>query len=174
MNDCIEHTTTSDTDGYGVTNILVGGGRYYSIKAHRFSYEQAKGPRPDVTRARLRGQEYLLERRLFRSRSTGQIIGVDRKLRGAAAWTLCSFPTRWHYDILWGLDYLRRAGVAPDARVAEAIDIVANKRDADGRWSLENPHPGTPHFDMEGRAGEPSRWNTLRALRVLRWADRDK
>src|SRR5216110_2442807 len=134
-------------------------------------YETAKGPRPDVTGARLRGQEYLLERRLFRSRSTGQIIGTDRKTGIKTAWTEISFPTRWHYDILWGLDYLRRAGVAPDERMAEAIDLVRKKRDEQGRWPLENPHPGPVHFEMEGRAGEPSRWNTLRALRVLRWAN---
>ena len=85
-------------------------------------YETAKGPRPDVTAARLRGQEYLLERRLFRSRSTGQIID-DRKPAVHRVDRL-SFPTRWHYDILWGLDYLRRAGVAPDERMAEAIDLV--------------------------------------------------
>src|SRR5438445_13006878 len=89
-------------------------------------YEMAKGPRPDGTGARLRGQKYLLERRLFRSRSTGQII-IDRKIaaRSSAAptatWTQLSFPTRWRYDILWGLDYLRRAGVSPDERIAEAI-----------------------------------------------------
>src|SRR5262245_50713697 len=87
-------------------------------------YESAKGRRPDVTGARQRGQEYLLERRLFRSRSTGQII-QDRKAPGAGAWTEISFPTRWHYDILWGLDYLRRAGVSPDERIAEAVDLVA-------------------------------------------------
>ena len=126
-------------------------------------YERAKGPRSDVTSARLRAHEYLLERRLFRSRSTGQII--------KPAWTELSFPARWHYDILWGLDYLRRAGVAPDGRMAEAIDLVAKKRDENGRWPLENPHPGPVHFAMEGGAGEPSRWNTLRALRVLRWAN---
>ena len=89
-----------------------------------------------------------------------------------AEWTQCSFPTRWHYDILWGLDYMRRAGSAPDERIAEAVDLVAKKRDANGRWPLENPHPGRVHFEMEGGAGEPSRWNTLRALRVLRWANR--
>jgi hypothetical protein len=133
-------------------------------------YETAKGPRPDVTGARLRGQEYLLERRMFRSRSTGQIIGTDRKTGRKAAWTEFSFPTRWHYDILWGLDYLRRAGVAPDGRVAEAIDLVRKKRDEHGRWPLENPHPGPVHFELEGSAGEPSRWNTLRALRALHWA----
>jgi hypothetical protein len=102
------------------------------------------------------------ERRLFRSRSTGQIINP--------AWTEMSFPTRWHDDILWGLDYLRRAAVAPDERMAEAIELVRKKRDDHGRWPLENPHPGPVHFEMEGGAGEPSRWNTLRALRVLRWA----
>jgi hypothetical protein len=133
-------------------------------------YEKAKGPRPDVTGARLRGQEYLLERRLFKSRSTGQAIDFDRKLRKPAAWTEMSFPTRWHYDILRGLDYLRRASVAPDERIAEAVDLVAKKRDANARWPLENPHPGAVHFEMEGGASEPSRWNTLRAMRVLQWA----
>jgi hypothetical protein len=126
-------------------------------------FERAKGSRPDVTSARLRAHEYLLERHLLRSLSTGQII--------KPAWTEISFPTRWHYDILWGLDYLRRAGVAPDERVAEAIDLVAKKRDKDWRWPLENPHPGPVHFAIEGGVGEPSRWNTLRALRVLRWAN---
>ena len=134
-------------------------------------YENAKGPIADITAARLRGQDYLLERRLFRSRSTGQIITFDRKLRKPAAWTQCSFPTRWHYDVLWGLDYLRRAGVAPDERTTEATDLVRGKRDELGRWPLENPHPGPVYFEMEGDAGEPSRWNTLRALRVMRWAD---
>ena len=133
-------------------------------------YETARGPIPDITAARLRGQEYLLERRLFKSRSTGEIITFDRKLRKPAAWTQCSFPTRWHYDVLWGLDYLRRAGAKPDERTAEAIDLIRGKRDDLGRWPLENPHPGPVYFEMEGAAGEPSRWNTLRALRVLRWA----
>ena len=131
------------------------------------AYETAKGPRADVTEARLRGQEYLLERRLFRSRSTGAVIDPD--------WTRFSFPTRWHYDVLWGLDYLRRAGVAPaserhEPRIAEAIDLVAGKRGADGRWVLENPHRGAVHFEMEDGAGKPSRWITLRAMRVLAWA----
>ena len=134
-------------------------------------YEQARGPRPEVTSARLRGQDYLLERRLFKSRSTGRIITYDRKTASPAEWTRFSFPTRWHYDVLWGLDYLRRAGAPPDARAAEAIDLVRQRQDASGRWPLENPHPGAAHFDMEGPAGEPSRWTTLRARRVLRWAD---
>jgi hypothetical protein len=99
----------------------------------------------------------------------GQIIEADRKTGRKATWTEISFPTRWHYDMLWGLDYLRRAGAAPDDRLA-AIDLVKKKRDDHGRWPLENPHSGPVHFEMEGRAGQPSRWNTLRALRVLKWA----
>jgi hypothetical protein len=124
-------------------------------------YEKAKGATTAMTDARLRGQEYLLERRLFRSLSTGAVIDPD--------WTRFSFPTRWHYDVLRGLDYLRRAGVEPDRRVSKAINLVETRRDQSGRWPLENPHAGQVHFDMEDGAGEPSRWNTLRALRVLDW-----
>src|SRR5919198_263241 len=103
-------------------------------------YERASGAAPEVTAARRRGQEYLLERRLFRRRSTGGAIERDRK--GGAAWTRFAFPTWWHYDVLRGLEYLRAAGVAPDERVAEAIELVVSKRDADGRWPLEVRYPG--------------------------------
>ena len=115
-----------------------------------------------MTEARLRGQEYLLERRLFRRRTTGE----DRSTR---AWTRFAFPTWWHYDVLRGLEYLRRAGVMPDERVAEAIDLVASKRDGDGRWPLETRYPGKMPVEMDEGEGRPSRWNTLRALRVLNW-----
>jgi hypothetical protein len=127
-------------------------------------YEKAKGATSAVTGARHRGQDYLLKRSMFRSLSTGGVIDPD--------WTQFSFPTRWHYDVLWGLDYLRRAGVEPGERVAEAFDLVEKKRDGDGRWPLENPHAGEVHFDMEDGAGKPSRWNTLRALRVWDWYSR--
>jgi hypothetical protein len=130
-------------------------------------YGLAGGSSAEVTEARLRGQEYLLERRLLRRRSTGEVIERDRK--GGAAWTRFAFPTWWHYDVLRGLEYLRRAGVAPDERVAEAIDLVASKRDGDGRWPLENQHPGTMAVEVDEGEGRPSRWNTLRALRVLDW-----
>ena len=130
-------------------------------------YEQSVGSSPHVTEARLRGQEYLLERRLFRRRSTGEVIERDRM--GGAAWSCFAFPTWWHYDVLRGLDYLRRAGVAPDERVSEAIDLVASKRDEDGRWPLETRYPGRMPVDMDEGESQPSRWNTLRALRVLRW-----
>jgi hypothetical protein len=120
-----------------------------------------------VTAARLRGQEYLLDRHLFRRRSTGEVIARDRK--GGAAWTRFAFPTWWHYDVLRGLEYLRRADVAPDERAAEAIDLVVSKRDDDGRWPLEAQYPGTMPVEMDDGEGRPSRWNTLRALRVLDW-----
>jgi hypothetical protein len=112
-------------------------------------------------------QEYLLERRLFRRRSTGEVIERDRK--GDAAWTRFAFPTWWHYDVLRGLEYLRRAGVAPDERVGEAIDLVASRCGDDGRWLLETQYPGKMPLETRDREGRPSRWNTLRALRVLDW-----
>lgn len=130
-------------------------------------YERAVGGSPEVAGARLRGQEYLLERRLFRRRSTGEVIERDRK--GASAWTRFAFPTWWHYDVLRGLEHLRRAGGVPDGRVAEAVDLVASKRDDAGRWPLETRHAGTMLVEMDEGEGRPSRWNTLRALRVLDW-----
>jgi hypothetical protein len=130
-------------------------------------HELRAGSSPEVTEARLRGQEYLLERRLFRRRSTGEVI-KDRKAPGAA-WTRFAFPTWWHYDVLRGLEYLRRAGVAPDERVAEAIELVESKRAGDGRWPLETRHPGVMPVETDEGESRPSRWNTLRSLRVLDW-----
>lgn len=133
-------------------------------------HERAGGGSRVVTEARLRGQEYLLERRLFRRRSTGEVIERDRK--SGTIWTRFAFPTWWHYDVLRGLDYLRSAGVEPDERVAEAIELVASKRDAEGRWLLEVRYYGVMPVEMDEGEGRPSRWNTLRALRVLRWYGR--
>jgi hypothetical protein len=130
-------------------------------------YERATGGDPQVTEARLRGQEYLLERRLYRRRSTGEVIERDRK--GGAAWTRFAVPTWWHYDVLRGLEYLRSAGVTPDERVAEATELVVSKRDGDGRWPLETRYPGVMPVEIDEGEGRPSRWNTLRALRVLDW-----
>ena len=132
-------------------------------------HERAGGS-AEVTTALERGQQYLLERRMLRRLSSGELIDP--------AFTLFSFPTGYHYDALRGLEYLRAAAVTPDSRVAEAIDLVRSKRDAEGRWPLENPHEVEVvnarlrdlEFDMGEREGRPSRWNTLRALRVLRWA----
>ncbi|TME33694.1 MAG: hypothetical protein E6I66_02740 [Chloroflexi bacterium] len=143
-----------------------------SVLEGLLEHARATGGSPEVTAARERGQEYLLERRMLRRLSSGELIDP--------AFTRFSFPTGWHYDALRGLDYLRAAGVTPDARVAEAIDLVRSKRDAEGRLPLENPHESEMvnarvrdlDFDMDEREGRPSRWNTLRALRVLRWAGR--
>jgi hypothetical protein len=124
-------------------------------------YERARGGEPVVAAARRRAHEYLLERCLFRRRSTGEVIDPG--------WTKLAFPPRWHYDVLYGLDHLRRAGAPFDSRAAGAVALVESKRDADGRWPLEHRHEGAVHIQMEA-VGEPSRWNTLRALRVLEWA----
>jgi hypothetical protein len=129
--------------------------------------ERAAGSSPDVRAARLRGQEYLLERRLFRRRSTGEAIERDRK--GGAAWASFAFPTWWHYDVLRGLDYLRQAEVTPDERVDEAIHLVKSKRSGDGRWILDSHYPGQMPVEIDEGVGQPSRWITLRALRVLDW-----
>ena len=126
-------------------------------------YEHAGGPIP-VAEARRRGEEYLLERGLFRRLSTGEVV--------QDSWLQFSFPTQWYYDVLRGLDYFRAAGGRPDPRLAEAIDVLRAKRRPDGTWPLENTHPGLVYFRME-QDGEPSRWNTLRALRVLRWYEQE-
>jgi hypothetical protein len=129
--------------------------------------ELAFGATSELTKARLLGQEYLLERQLFRRKSTGEVIERDRK--SDAVWTRFAFPTWWHYDVLRGLEYLRRAEVAPDERVAEAIELVASKGDHDGRWLLETQYSGKMLVETHEGVGQPSRWNTLRALRVLKW-----
>jgi hypothetical protein len=124
---------------------------------------QLAGDRVDVAEARRRGEDYLLERHLHRRRSTGE-VPAERFLE-------FSWPPRWHYDVLRALDHFRRTGAAPDERVAEAVQLVLDKRQPDGTWLLENTHPGETHFDIEDGDGRPSRWNTLRALRVLDWYD---
>jgi hypothetical protein len=125
--------------------------------------ERATGGSAEVREARGRGEEYMLERRLFRRKSTGEVIDED--------WLRFAYPTYYHYDVLRGLDYLRSAGIVPDARVGEAIELVEQKRGADGRWTLEKIHEGEVHFDMDEGVGKPSRWITLIAMRVLRWAE---
>jgi len=128
------------------------------------THERATGGSAESIAARRRGEEYLLERSLFRRKSTGEVVD--------AAWLQFSFPVRWHYDLLRALDYFRAAGAAPDSRLSEAIEVLRSKRQRDGTWLLENTHPGKVHFVLENSDGRPSRWNTLRALRVLRWFER--
>lgn len=124
-------------------------------------YERAGRKSAAVTRARKRGENYLLERRMFRSLRTGEVI--DER------WLRFSFPAFWHYDVLRGLDYLREAGINPDSRVREAIEIVIERRHQNGRWPLNLLHAEHIPLEIETGAGRASRWNTLRALRVLRW-----
>ena len=128
-----------------------------------FAFERATGGSPAITEARRRGEAYLLDRRLLRRLSTGEVI--------TPMFTKLFVPTRWHYDVLRGLHYLRDAGVDPDERVDEAVELLRSKRDDNGRWPLEYTYPGEVHFEMDDGEGLPSRWNTLRAMRVLRWYD---
>jgi hypothetical protein len=125
------------------------------------AHERATGGSAESIAGRHRGEEYLLERKLFRRKSTGEVVDP--------AYQQFSFPTRWHYDVLRALEYFRAVGSPPDRRVDEAIDLLRSKQRPDGTWLLENTHPGAVHFTLEDGDGRPSRWNTLRALRVLRW-----
>ncbi len=124
-------------------------------------FERATGRSGKVREARRSGEEYLLARDLFRRKSTGQVVNPE--------YLDFAFPYYWRYDVLRALDYFCRSGAEPDSRMAAAVDIVRSKRQPDGRWLLDRVHPGRVHFDLEDGAGEPSRWNTLRALRVLDW-----
>jgi hypothetical protein len=127
-------------------------------------YEQYRGRKvPAVQAAQKRGREFLLVHRLFRSQRTGEII--------KPVFTRFAFPPRWHYDILRALDYFQAVGAPCDPRLAEAIEIVRAGRREDGRWTLQHAYRGKTYFALE-RLGAPSRWNTLRALRVLKWWDR--
>ncbi|HWM34823.1 MAG TPA: hypothetical protein VNR36_11350 [Pseudolysinimonas sp.] len=129
------------------------------------AWQQAGGPVDRITEARRGGEEYLLERGLFRRRSDGSI--ADPRF------TMLSYPGYWFYDILRALDHLREAsrvdGTRPDPRCAEAIGLLEAKRDGEGRWRHENTHEGPRLIELEGGEGTPSRWSTLRAMRVLRW-----
>ncbi|HKV29392.1 MAG TPA: hypothetical protein VJT14_00065 [Candidatus Dormibacteraeota bacterium] len=128
------------------------------------AHERATGGSEASIAARRRGEAYLLERKLFRRKSTGEVVNPS--------WLQFSFPTRWHYDVLRGLEYFREAGDRPDQRVDEAIQLLRRKQQPDGTWLLENTHRGKVDFVLEDGDGRPSRWNTLRALRVLRWYER--
>lgn len=112
--------------------------------------------------AAARGREFLLDHHLYRSHRTGEIAN--------RAFTMLSFPPRWHYDVLRALEHFRLVDAPVDERLDDALDLLRSKQRKDGRWPVQNKHGGLVWFDMEsGR--EPSRWNTLRATRVLRWAD---
>jgi hypothetical protein len=126
-------------------------------------FERAAGESAEVRKARRSGEEYLLERGLFRRKTTGVIV--------QPSYLEFAFPYYWHYVVLRALDYFRWSGADPDPRMAEAVAVMQSKRQPDGRWLLDRIHLGRVHFDLEGGVGTPSRWNTLRALRVLKWWD---
>jgi hypothetical protein len=107
-----------------------------------------------------RAHEFLLIHRLYRSHHTGQVVNP--------AMTRFPFPPRWHYDVLRALDYFQAVNAQRDERFEDAIQLLLKKRKRDGRWFLNRGPSGRIYFDLE-KAGGPSRWNTLRALRVLRW-----
>jgi hypothetical protein len=132
-----------------------------NVREGLLAHERTAGGCVASREARQRGEEYLLERKLFRRKSTGEVV--------EPAWLQFSFPNRWHYDVLRALDYFRSAGDVPDPRMSEAIELLRSKQQADGTWLLENTYPGAIHFALEDGDGQPSRWNTLRALRVLNW-----
>jgi len=125
------------------------------------AHERATGGSAQSIAARRRGEEYLLERKLFRRKSNGEVVNP--------AWLQFSFPPRWHYDVLRALDYFRSVGGVPDKRLDEAIELLRSRQQPDGTWLLENTHRGKVHFALEDGDARPSRWNTLRAMRVLEW-----
>jgi hypothetical protein len=127
-------------------------------------YERSTGANGDVAGARRRGEEYLLERKLLHRLSDGEIP--------QKRWLYAGFPEAWFYTVPRVLDHFRRARSEPDPRMDEALDIVESKRDADGRWPLDHAYHDASHVDFGEAEGGPSRWNTLRALRILRWAGR--
>ena len=139
------HTTISALEGL----------RHYELHGRR--------DHAAVRRAQRRGREFLLAHRLFRSHRTGEIINP--------LFTRFAFPPRWHYDILRALDYFQAVDAPRDRRLTDAIEIVYRSRGADGRWLLPHSYKGKTFFELETR-GAPSRWNTLRALRVLKWWER--
>ncbi len=124
-------------------------------------YEKGCGAAAALTESRLRGEAYLLDRRMLRSLRSGDVI--DRR------WMRFAFPPTWHYDVLRGLDYLRSADVEPDERIVEAVEVVQKRRHQNGPWPLNVSHAEIA-FDMDAGVGRASYWNTLRAHRVLDWA----
>jgi hypothetical protein len=132
-------------------------------------YERAIGSSPEIAAARRRGEEYLLERSLFRRRSTGEVVDP--------AFLELAFPPRYHYDVLRALDYFRDADaesdVRGDARIGDAVHLIESRRQPDGqakgKWLLDRAYDEALALPFGESVGEPSRWNTLRALRVLSW-----
>jgi hypothetical protein len=136
-----------------------------SVVEGLLGFERAGGGTDASRAARRSGEEYLLERSLFRRLGTGEV--ADERF------LLLIHPDRWRYSVLRALDHFRAAGEPPDPRLGEAIGIIRSRRLEDGTWPLDRIPPGRAWFDVDEGEGKPSRWATLRAMRVLRWWDRE-
>lgn len=134
---------------------VLEGLREYALNGYRYRL-------PELTKIESEAREFILQHKLFRSDHTNKVI--DRRM------LMLSYPSRWRYDILRAFDYFQSAGIGYDSRMQDALDVLINKKRKDGTWPLQAKHPGQTHFDME-QTGKPSRWNTLRALRVLNHYD---
>lgn len=129
-----------------------------------WAWEQATGGADELRAARRRGEEYLLDRRLYKRKADGTI--PDPRM------TMTSVPWRWFHDFLRGLEYMRVARPERDPRCADAIELLRSKQLPNGLFPFENNHEGPTLFSMDAEHdGFPSRWVTLRAMRVLRWWD---
>jgi len=148
---CQSYNGAAHSSFHTTINVLEG------LKEYRVNYEPNNHR---ISKSINQGIEFLLVHKLFRSHRTGNIF--DSKM------TRFSFPTGWRYDVLRALDILQAVNAPKDERMNESIELVLKRRDADGKWNLQNRHAGRYYFEMEA-VGKPSRWNTLRALRVLKW-----
>lgn len=124
----------------------------YSQRGYKYRLDE-------LLRIEIDSREFILKHRLFKSDKTGEII--DKRM------TRLSYPSRWRYDILRALDYFQFAGVKYDERMKDAIDLLIKKQRKNKKWPVQQKYAGKTHFDME-KTGQPSRWNTLRALRVIK------
>ncbi|NOQ74920.1 MAG: hypothetical protein GQ574_23095 [Crocinitomix sp.] len=140
------HTTLSVLEGF------------YEFQKTESTYRAA-----DIQAARKSAEEFILIHQLFISDRTGKII--------YKGFLRMPYPCRWKYDILRALDYFQYSGRKWDERMKPAIDFLLSKRKKDGTWNVQAKHPGEIHFEME-KAGKSSRWNTLRAMRVLKHFER--
>jgi hypothetical protein len=125
---------------------------------HEYAANENTYRLPELERIAREAREFLLVHTLFRSHRTGEII--DKRM------LMLSYPSRWKYDILRALENFRAVGATYDPRLGPALEILLGKQRKDGTWPVQAKHAGQTHFDME-KAGTPSRWNTLRAMRVL-------
>ncbi|UCD23053.1 MAG: hypothetical protein JSW51_08260 [Gemmatimonadota bacterium] len=148
---CERHNGAVHSSFHTTINVLEGLREYILADGSRVS---------QAIQAEARGQEFLLDHRLYRSSTTGNVVHP--------AMTRFHFPPRWRHDVLRALDHFQMAFTTPDQRMADAIDLVISRRRKDGRWLLPSRYKGAVFFEMEV-AAKPSRWNTLRALRVLNW-----